>query len=239
VRDSRSPDLTARASPDLGPGAIVFDLDGTVADSQEGILLSLHQTLLDYGRPANDHDLRSLIGPPLDESFRQLGFGEDELISAVDHYRDIYERVGVSLAQPYSGVLDVLNSLRRRGVHLALATAKRVDFAERMLNDFGVRDLFDEVAGASLDDSLTSKVEILGEVRRVFEGVPGGAWMVGDRRHDVEAALAHGLTPVGVLWGYGSRAELEGAGARWLVERPRDLLGADSLGAFSIGGTTP
>jgi phosphoglycolate phosphatase len=206
------------------PGAVVFDLDGTVADSQEGILLSLHRTLTDYGRRGDDDDLRSLIGPPLDESFRSLGFDEDELPGVVDRYREIYDREGVDLARPYPGVIDVLTTLRQRGIPLALATAKRVDFAERMLNNFGVRGLFDAVAGASLDDSSTSKIEIVTEVRRVYEGVSGGAWMVGDRRHDVEAARILGLVPVGVLWGYGSRAELEGAGARWLIERPEQLL---------------
>ena len=205
----------------------MFDLDGTIADSQEGILLSLHLTLSHYGRRGDDDDLRSLIGPPLDESFRSMGFGEDELPGVVDHYREIYDREGVDLARPYPGVIDVLTTLRQRGIPLALATAKRVDFAERMLDNFGARGLFDAVAGASLDDSSTSKVEIVTEVRHVYEGVAGGAWMMGDRRHDVEAARVLGLSPVGVLWGYGTRAELESAGARWLVERPQELLDFD------------
>ncbi|HVB70430.1 MAG TPA: HAD hydrolase-like protein [Acidimicrobiales bacterium] len=218
-----------------GPGAVVFDLDGTVADSQEGILLSLRRTLAEHGR-GDDHDLRSLIGPPLNESFRALGFAEDELRGVADRYREIYDQVGVALARPYPGVIEVLRALRRRGVRLAVATAKRVDFAERMLHDFGVRELFDDVAGASLDDSLTAKVEIVAQVRGVFEGVAGGAWMVGDRRPDVEAARAFGLVPVGVLWGYGSRAELEGAGARWLIARPEELLD-DGPGDVSRVGT--
>jgi len=222
VTDSGSSGPSGRVSP----GAVVFDLDGTVADSQEGILLSLHQTLDEYGR-GDDRDLRSLIGPPLDESFRALGFGEDELSGVVDRYREIYDREGVALARPYPGVIEVLRTLRQRGVRLALATAKRVDFAERMLENFGVRELFDDVAGASLDDTLTAKVDIVAEVRAVFEDAAGGAWMVGDRRHDVEAARALGLVPVGVLWGYGSRAELETAGARWLIARPEELLIGD------------
>jgi phosphoglycolate phosphatase len=168
--------------------------------------------------------LRSLIGPPLDESFRRLGFTDAQLIEVVDHYRDLYDRVGVDRARPYDGVLDVLRALRHAGVRLALATAKRVDFAERMLRGFGVRDLFDAVAGASLDDRLTAKVDIVAGVHQVFDGAPGSAWMVGDRRHDVEAARACGLAAVGVLWGYGPRQELEAAGADWLVTRPSDLL---------------
>lgn len=207
------------------PGAIVFDLDGTVADSQEGILLCLHETLRAFGRRAEDERLRALIGPPLDDSFRELGFAGSELGDAMDRYRELYDRVGVALARPYDGVVEVLSALVGRGVSLALATAKRVDFAERMLRDFGVRHLFSAVAGASRDNSLVSKVAIVAEVRAVFEARGAAAWMVGDRRHDVEAARAHGLTPVGVLWGYGSRDELVGAGASWLVDRPEELLG--------------
>jgi phosphoglycolate phosphatase len=206
------------------PHAVVFDLDGTVADSQEGILLALRQTLDDFGRHAADDELRSLIGPPLDESFRQLGFGDAQLCEVVDHYRDLYDRVGVARAHPFDGVLDVLRTMHGAGVRLALATAKRVDFAERMLRGFGVRGLFDAVAGATLDDRLTSKVDITASVRDAFDGRPGSAWMVGDRRHDVEAARACGLVSVGVLWGYGSREELVSAGADWLVVRPADLL---------------
>jgi len=175
--------------------------------------------------------LRSLIGPPLDESFRQLGFSDAQLSEVVDHYRDLYDRVGVARTRPYDGVLEVLGTLRRAGVRLALATAKRIDFAERILRDFAVRDLFDAVAGASLDDRLTDKVDIVRDVHRVFDAAPGSAWMVGDRRHDVEAARACGLVAVGALWGYGSREELEAAGADWLVAEPCDLLIPFSDGA--------
>ncbi|MDE3064631.1 MAG: HAD hydrolase-like protein [Acidobacteriota bacterium] len=213
------------------PGVVVFDLDGTVADSQEGILACLHETLALYGRRAEDHELRALIGPPLDESFRQLGFAEGELVEVVDVYRHAYDRVGVALAHPYDGVIEVLRALRERGVTLALATAKRVDFAERMLEDFGVRDLFAAVAGATVDDRLTTKEEIVAEVRWLVDAVAGPAWMVGDRRHDVEAAATHGLVAVGALWGYGSLEELRSAGAQWLVAHPVELLAGEASGA--------
>ncbi len=223
MREPRAQEPASSPRPGRAPGAAVFDLDGTVADSQEGILACLRATLRDYGRRADDRVLRSLIGPPLDESFRGLGFAGAELREAMDHYRVLYGESGVALARPYDGVVATLRALRDHGVRLVLATAKRLDFAERMLTDFGVRDLFETVAGASPDNSLGSKVDIVASVSSSFDS-RGDTWMVGDRRHDVEAARALGLFPVGALWGYGSREELVGAGARWLVSRPDELL---------------
>ncbi|MFI5035564.1 MAG: HAD hydrolase-like protein [Acidimicrobiales bacterium] len=227
-----------QTGPGTWPNAVVFDLDGTVADSQEGILRSLRETLDAFGRREDDEVLRGLIGPPLDESFRELGFAKAQLPAVTAYYRDVYDRVGVALARPYDGIPEVLDHLRERGVRLALATAKRIDFAERMLRDLGLRDHFEDVAGAPLDNSMTPKAQIVAAVRSVFADARSPAWMVGDRHHDVEAALIHGLVPVGALWGYGSRAELAGAGARWLVARPADLLTPIDAGDGPRGETT-
>jgi len=206
---------------------VVFDLDGTLADSSPGILACLHLTLRELGRDRGDDDLLALIGPPLTDSFASLGFVGDALDDVVERYREHYDRVGVDDATIYPGVADALGALTARGARLAVATAKRVDFAQRMLDAFALSHYFDEVAGASIDGRVTDKDVIVAALLADLAPVErGGAWLVGDRRHDVAAARANGLVPVGALWGYGSRAELEGAGAAWLVERPGDLVAA-------------
>jgi phosphoglycolate phosphatase len=208
----------------VSPDLVVWDLDGTIADSAEGILACLRATLAAFGRPPEpDGRLRALIGPPLDESFAALGFAGAELAEAVDDYRVRYDEVGVGLAHPYDGVPEAMAALALAGVRQRVATAKRVDFAARMIDDFGLAGVVEALEGASLDGSLTGKTAIVAAV--LAGDAREGVWMVGDRRHDVVAALELGLTAVGVLWGYGSRGELEGAGAQWLVERPGDLLG--------------
>lgn len=207
----------------MAPRLVIWDLDGTVADSAEGILACLRATLAAFARPPEpDGRLRGLIGPPLDESFAALGFAGAELAAAVDDYRARYDEVGVALARAYDGVPEVMSALAGDGVRQRVATAKRVDFAARMIEDLGLAPYVEALEGASLDGRLSGKTPI---VAAALGGDPGeGAWMVGDRRHDVEAALDLGLTPAGALWGYGGRDELEAAGAAWLVERPLDLL---------------
>jgi phosphoglycolate phosphatase len=207
----------------VAPRIVVWDLDGTLADSAEGILACLRATLAAFGRPPEaGARLRGLIGPPLDESFAALGFSGAELAEAVDDYRARYDEVGVHLVRAYDGVPEVMAALAGAGVRQRVATAKRVDFAARMIDGLGLARYLEALEGASLDGRLSGKTAI---VAAALGGDPTeGAWMVGDRRHDVEAALDLGLTPAGALWGYGSRDELEGAGARWLVERPGDLL---------------
>ena len=108
---------------------------------------------------------------------------------------------------------------------MGVATAKRVDFAREMLGSLGVSDFFEVIEGASVDGAITSKREIVARALDHFAPIdPHGVWMVGDREYDVEASVFHGLVPVGVLWGYGSRSELTSSGAQLVVDHPRELL---------------
>jgi phosphoglycolate phosphatase len=207
------------------PRFVVFDLDGTLVDSQAGILRSFHATLRDRGRSASDGELLHLIGPPLGQSFARLGFAGDEIDEVVALYRRYYDQEGVDLCHLYDGVEEMLEALGDNGVRLGVATAKRVDFATRMLANLGVRRFFACVSGVSLDGRLTTKREVVGDALGLLGEPEGhGGWMVGDRREDVLAALAHDLIPVGALWGYGSRDELSESGARVLAASPREML---------------
>lgn len=207
------------------PQFAIFDFDGTLADSQEGILSSFRSTLDELGMDPSDDELRDLIGPPLGESFSRLGVAEDDLDGVVARYRVFYAESGVHGSRLYEGVEQMLEALASSGVRLGVATSKRVDFAEEMLRTLGVRHYFEKVCGASADGVITSKAEIVAEVLEFFKPtVMRSVWMVGDREHDVVASRVHGLVPVGVLWGYGSRAELLSSGAEILVENPIELL---------------
>lgn len=207
------------------PSYAIFDLDGTLVDSQEGILHSFHETLRESGMSRNDDELRTLIGPPLDESFAKLGFAGHELDGVLERYRDFYAASGVAMCQLYEGVADMLGRFHSSRIRMAVATAKRVDFARQMLTTLGVAHYFEVIEGASVDGVITSKQEIVAQVLEHFAPAdPRDVWMVGDREYDVRASLFHGLIPVGVLWGYGTRAELTASGARVVVAHPRELV---------------
>ena len=208
------------------PSLIVFDLDGTLADSQAGVLHSFALTLADFGHSASEETLRDFIGPPLSVSFARLGFARDEVDGAVARYRTYYDRDGVDMSHLYDGIAEMLGALKDHDIDLAVATSKRVDFARRMLRDLDIGDFFPVICGAALDGTLNTKREVLQEaLRLVRPRPPSEVWMVGDRSEDVRAAIFHSLVPVGALWGYGGRAELEDGGAMILVTDPADVLG--------------
>ncbi|MDE2281982.1 MAG: HAD hydrolase-like protein [Actinomycetales bacterium] len=207
----------------LRPSVLLFDLDGTLVDSADGILWSFEATLHDLDREVDRSLLRTFIGPPLDYSFGQLGFRGDQLDDALRRYRVHYQNEGVHRCELYSGVSDLLASLAAERVPLVVATAKRVDFANEILSALSIATFFSVVAGASLDGLLTSKDVIVGEAIARTDAPLDHGWMVGDRRFDVVAAQQHGLLGVGATWGYASPDELERAGAALLIESPRQL----------------
>lgn len=203
---------------------MLFDLDGTLIDSADGILWSFGATLRELGRAIDDTVLRSFIGPPLDYSFSQLGFGPDEMADVLARYRVHYHDEGVHRCRLYDGVTRLLERIAETSVSMGVATAKRVDFANQILDDLAIDGFFRVVAGASLDGQLTSKDVIVADALSRIDRDPAGGWLVGDRRFDVAAAKSHGLTSIGVTWGYGSADELRRAGADWLVDQPSDLV---------------
>ena len=207
------------------PSHVIFDLDGTLCDSSAGILWSFHATLDALGLSADEATLRRLIGPPLAESFRMLGVDEEKIDEVVGIYRDFYAERGVYEVQLYEGVVSTLAALAERGVRLAVATAKRVDFARQMLTSLEVAQFFDQISGASMDLRVTSKFDIMSAVIAQWDDVHGlDVWMVGDRHFDMVAARAHDVSAVGALWGFGGAEELRDAGAHWLAARPHELV---------------
>ncbi len=205
------------------PPVLVFDLDGTLSDPAEGIGKSFDFALQRHGHPPLRPDQRSfVIGPPLDVSFRALTGVENvaHIAALVAAYRERYGDVGYAENVLYPGIPEVLQALRQAGRPLGVCSSKRVDFCEMILALFGLREHFEFVSGG---DVGIPKSRQLGEL--LAQGaIDARATMIGDRAVDVEAAQVHGLASVGVLWGHGSRAELEAAGAQRLLSAPGDLL---------------
>ncbi len=199
---------------------ILFDLDGTLTDSKEGITKCVQYALSKCGISEPNLDrLESFIGPPLKQHLRERypDLTEEEAGRALEWYRERFRTVGLFENQLYNGVPELLENLRDAGRTLVLATSKPTIFTKRILNHFAIDRYFQVVVGSELDGRRGEKSEVIEEaLRRVSVG-GHQAVMVGDRKYDMLGAKKWGLSTIGVLYGYGSREELQSAGADWLV----------------------
>ncbi|HEL1762202.1 TPA: HAD family hydrolase [Streptococcus suis] len=204
---------------------ILFDLDGTLTDSGQGILNSVAYALEKMGIEEPDAaNLNRFIGPPLYESFsRFYQLSPEDTQSAVDAFRVYFKEKGMFENQLYPGIIPLLEELRTVGKTLVIATSKPEIFAKQILEHFGIAHYFDVIAGASLDSSRISKADVIGYAINQLEAFPKHAVMIGDREHDIEGARRHQLPAIGVLYGYGSKQEFEKAGATMIVETVQDL----------------
>lgn len=205
---------------------LLFDLDGTLTDPSVGITNSVMYALRHMGvEPPERRALYKFIGPPLMDSFAQeYGFSQEEARQAISWYREYFQDRGIFENAPYPGIADVLHALRGTGKRLLVATSKPEIFARRILERFGLIDAFEFVAGANLDETRTRKHEVIAyalETCGICE--KDSAVMIGDREHDVLGARREGLDCIGVLYGFGSREELLGAGAIALAETVWDV----------------
>ncbi|MDN3001600.1 HAD family hydrolase [Streptococcus suis] len=204
---------------------ILFDLDGTLTDSGQGILNSVAYALEKMGIEEPDTaNLNRFIGPPLYESFSRLyQLNPEDTQSAVDTFRVYFKEKGMFENQLYPGIIPLLEELRTAGKTLVIATSKPEIFAKQILEHFGIAHYFDIIAGASLDSSRISKADVIGYAINQLEAFPKHAVMIGDREHDIEGARMHQLPAIGVLYGYGNKQEFEKAGATMIVETVQDL----------------
>ena len=200
---------------------IFFDLDGTLTDPGLGITNAVMYALERYGiRVTDRRALYRFIGPPLVDSFREYyGFSPADARAAVDVYREYFADWGIFENEVYPGIPALLARLRERGLKLVMATSKPEEFAVRIAEHFGIAEYFDCIAGAAMDETRTQKWGVI-EYALARCGVTdrGSVLMVGDREHDVLGAARCGIACLGVLYGYGDRAELEGAGAVAVAE---------------------
>ena len=208
---------------------IFFDLDGTLTDPAQGITNSFIHALKFYGLPIPSYqELCKLIGPPLPYSFEStFGFDHDKAMEAVAKYREYFASRGLFENKVYPGIPELLQTLKEQGKHLLVATSKPEEYSIKIIDHFGLSKYFDFVCGSLMDESRSKKSEVIAyalECAALGKADKEKVLMVGDRFHDIEGAKANGLKSCGVLFGYGSRRELQEAGADYIVKSVNELL---------------
>lgn len=193
--------------------AILFDLDGTLTDSGEGIINCAALALRHFGLPVPDRQaMRVFVGPPLDETFVKFGVPADMAQEAIKVYRSRYTTIGKFENTPYPGVETLLQKLKAQGYHLFVATSKPEGMSIEILEKFGLAKYFDMICGATLDGSRIKKEDVIAYLFQLA-GQAAQVTMVGDTKYDIIGAKAHNITAIGVAWGYGEVADMEAAGA--------------------------
>jgi phosphoglycolate phosphatase-like HAD superfamily hydrolase len=189
---------------------VIFDLDGTLTDSADGIVSSFRHALGEIGATVPEGDLAGrIVGPPMHLTLKTMGLG-DRVDDAMAAYRADYTTRGWAMNSVFDGIPALLSDLRAAGVRMAVATSKAEPTAKRIIEHFGLDDHFEVVAGASVDGSRSSKADVLARALAQLEPLPQHVLMVGDRSHDVLGAAAHGINTVVVGWGYGA-GDFDGA----------------------------
>jgi phosphoglycolate phosphatase len=207
--------------------AVLLDLDGTLADSRPGIEACFRHMLTELGHdPSVAGDLTWAVGPPIAVSVGTLlaKYHDDRVDLGLATYRARYTTVGLYECAAFPGVPEMLASLVEAGLELTVATSKRRDFAERVVDYLGFRQFLPRVYGALPGGGLDDKKDLLAAILRIEGYDHTQTIMVGDRMHDIHAAQANSIRSMGVLWGYGGQAELQQAGADVLVAAPSDVV---------------
>ena len=203
---------------------ILFDLDGTVTDSGEGIINCAAMTLERLGLPVPDREtMRVFVGPPLHDTFIKFGVPPEEADRAVEIYRSRYHTVGKFENNPYPGIRELLDALRKRGFRLLIATSKPEKLSCEILEHFDLARYFDRICGATLDRSRITKADVIAYLLADYPE-RGETLMVGDTAFDVTGAAVHGISTIGVSWGYGSTQEMREAGAIVIASTTAELL---------------
>ena len=202
---------------------ILFDLDGTLTDSGEGITKCAQLALSHFGIHIEDRtQLRCFVGPPLRESFPKFGVPEDRVEEAIAVFRSRYLTVGKFENIPYPGIENLLRTLKGQGHRLYVATSKPESTAVEILDKFALSTYFTRICGASMDSGRDSKEAVIAYLLEL-EGREQKTVMVGDTAFDVIGAAAHEIPTIGVSWGYGDVDEMLAAGACAIAHTPEEL----------------
>ena len=200
--------------------AVFLDLDGTLMDSKPGIVSSLRHAFKVIGRhDLAEEDLTWMIGPPFQDSFRQIGLGEPD--AAMAAYREHYIAGGMYDACMYAGMMEVLDAMNGSGARLYLATAKPHAYARKITAHFGIASRMQKEFGPELDGTRNWKGDLLAFALEATGETPLNAVMIGDRHHDIAAAKEVGMASIAVRWGYGAEDEWKDAAA--VVDHPKEL----------------
>jgi len=205
---------------------ILFDLDGTLTDSSPGIINSIIHALKKYNIEVKDKtQLRKFLGPPLHESFAEFyGFDAEKAMEAVSFYREYFSTKGLLENDVYDEITDMLCELADKGKRLILATSKPQPFTDRIMQHFDLAKYFECIAGSNMDGTRSKKAEVIAyALNKCNITDKSKAVMIGDREHDIIGASAVGIDSIGVEYGYGDYAELNNAGASYIVKTVSEL----------------
>lgn len=204
--------------------ALLFDLDGTLTDSGEGIIKSAWYTFEQFGMPLPSwEEMRVFVGPPLWDTFEKFGVPKDKTDEAVRIFRSRYVPIGKFENTPYGGIRELLEELNLRDITCYVATSKPEVTALEVLEHFGLAKYFAKICGADLEKNRNSKEAVISYLLDQ-KPVQAEFLMVGDTKYDVIGAKSHGISTIGVSWGYGSVEEMLEAGAIGIAEKPADIL---------------
>lgn len=208
--------------------AILFDLDGTLTESGEGITKSVQYALEKLGKPEEDLDaLKVFVGPPLMEQFMKYAdLDEETARRAVEIYRERYSTIGIFENRPYPGVAHMLEELKKKGYVLAVASSKPEYFVKKILAHFELEEYFEEAVGSEMNGSRTNKTEVIEEtLRRLhLENHRNQVLMVGDKEHDILGARKAGVECLAVSYGYGTMEELTEAKPLQIADSAEEVL---------------
>ncbi len=212
---------------------VLFDLDGTLTDPGLGITNSVMYSLNKFGIRVEDRsELYKFIGPPLLNSFMEFySFDEEQAEQAVIYYREYFKEKGMFENKVYDGIPELLEQMKKEKMLLVVATSKPEPFAVQILEHFNLSQYFDVIAGSDFENVRNTKTKVIAYALEQLAKLSSKdisvlrkcAIMVGDRSHDVVGAKENDIQSIGVLFGYGDREELEGAGADFIVEQPSNI----------------
>ena len=207
----------------MEPKAILFDLDGTLTDSGEGIVNCALLALEHFGLPLpSREEMRVFVGPPLHDTFVKFGVPADKTDEAIQVYRSRYIPIGKFENHPYPGIPELLEALVAQGHRLYVATSKPELMSVEILEYFGLAKYFTRICGASFDQSRSTKEDVIDYLLKET-GEAGNRIMVGDTKYDILGAKAHGIPGIGVSWGYGNVEDMIAAGAAAIANSTQEL----------------
>lgn len=207
---------------------VIFDFDGTVADTGEGILRSLQYSFEAMGDPVPDlNDLKKFIGPPVYYSYTTFyGISEDKVDLYVKKYRERYREKGIYESKVYEGVKELITSLKEKGIKVGIASSKPEQLIYAVADYLEITNLFDAIVGVKSDNSKHSTKAglIIQAIENLGAKDKNKVLMVGDRKFDIDGAHDAGIKCCGALWGFGNEEEFKAHNAEFIVELPEDVI---------------
>ncbi len=205
--------------------AVLFDFDGTIADTGEGMFNSIQYAVRSLGfEPLSEEVLRTFVGPPVYDSFKRVLGADDETVHlAVEKYREFYAEKGIYEFRLYDGILELFNELKVNGIKIVLASAKPQRFIIKLVGYIGIEDVVEFISSPADDKADPSKAALISNALAAMKVEKEKALMVGDRHFDINGANGAGIESVGVTFGYGSCEELKNAGATFIATCVDDI----------------